>query len=278
MLRKIIEINEELCDGCEECITDCAEGALAMVNGKAKVVKEQYCDGFGDCVKACHTGALVVVEREAEEFDMDATREYLQETQGVGAVERLEQAHDRHMADVKQTVATGGNGGAAPMGGGCPGSQMRVLQPQSQAPAPQPTAGSMPAQVNPSELTQWPIQIHLVPPSAPFFQDRELIIMNTCGPLASADVHWRYLRGRGVVVGCPKLDNTGPYAEKLGQILQMNNIPKVTVVRMEVPCCGGLTAITEQAVQISGRTDIEMQEDILGVDGALRISRTVVEA
>ncbi|MFC1729221.1 hypothetical protein ACFL6I_02695, partial [candidate division KSB1 bacterium] len=150
--------------------------------------------------------------------------------------------------------------------GSCPGSAMRQFaKPDRQA---APSNGSGPV-VNQSELRQWPIQIHLVQPGAPFFRDRELVVMNTCGPLASADVHWRYLRGRSVVVGCPKLDYTEPYPEKLGAILSEPSIPKVIVVRMEVPCCGGLTKITEEAVRLSGRNDLIFQEDTIRMDGTI---------
>jgi len=182
MKRKIITIDEDLCNGCGECITACAEGALQLVDGKAKLVKEQFCDGFGDCIGECPTGALKIEEREAE-------------------------------------------------------------------------------------LEQWPVQIHLVQPGAPFFRDRELVVLSTCAPVASADVHWRFLRGRSVAVGCPKLDNTAPYAEKLGAILAESSIPKAIIVRMEVPCCGGLSQIVREAAALSGRTDLVVEEVTVALDG-----------
>jgi len=262
MKRKIIQIDEELCDGCGNCIVGCSEGALALVDGKAKLVKENFCDGFGDCVGTCPTGALVIEEREADEFDQGAVKEHLLETQGIEAVWRMEEAQKKHdAAHHDEHVHLG-----------CPGSRMREME-KTAKPQPEPAVGN--TQVMPSELTHWPVQLHLVQPGAPFFSNKELVVMSTCGPLASADVHWRYLRGRSVVVGCPKLDDTRTYAAKLGQILKDTSIPKVIVPRMEVPCCGGLTMIVEQAIQLSGRSDIEMQEDVLGVDGALRSSRNV---
>jgi len=260
MKRKIITIDEELCNGCGNCIVGCSEGALALVNGKAKLVKENYCDGFGDCVGTCPTGALVIVEREAEEFDEDSVKEHLLETQGIEAVWRMEEAqekHHEHHADEAIHL-------------GCPGSRVREMTKSS----PSKPATAMPnAPVMPSELTHWPVQIHLVQPGAPFFRNKELVVMSTCGPLASADVHWRYLRGRSVVVGCPKLDDTRHYAGKLGQILTDTTIPKVIIARMEVPCCGGLSMIVKQAVQMSGRRDLIVQEDVLGINGAILSSR-----
>ena len=120
-----------------------------------------------------------------------------------------------------------------------------------------------------SELEQWPVQIHLVQPGAPFFKNRELVVLSTCSPVASADIHWRFLRGRAVAVGCPKLDETTSYAEKLGAILAEPTIPRVIVVRMEVPCCGGLTRIVKEAVALSGRTNLEMEEVTVGIDGSI---------
>ena len=275
--RKIIEIDEDLCNGCGECITACAEGALQLVNGKARLVKENFCDGFGDCIGDCPTGALKIVERDVPDYDPAATREHLARTAGDEAVRRFDDAAARHAAahgapTARPAPAPGAF--AAAMGhGGCPGSRMRTF---ADAPKPAATAtsgGGLPAQVNPSELRQWPIQIHLVQPGAPFFQGRELVVMNTCGPLASADVHWRFLRGRAVVVGCPKLDRTDPYVPKLAGILSDASIPKVIVVRMEVPCCGGLSAIVAQAAAQSGRTDLEVEEVVLGLDGAVMGSR-----
>jgi hypothetical protein len=139
------------------------------------------------------------------------------------------------------------------------------------APAPSEAVGAGgPKQAIPSELSQWPVQLHLVQPGAPYFRNRELVVLSTCGPVASADVHWRFLRGRSVVVACPKLDDTRPYAEKLGAILRDPSIPKVTVVRMEVPCCGGLTGITTDAAALSGRSDLLVKEVTLGINGDLQ--------
>ena len=256
MKRKIIEINEDLCNGCGDCIVGCAEGALQLVNGKAKMVKEQFCDGFGDCVGTCPTGALKIVERESAAFDEKATIEHVRKLGGEEAVKRMLDAAVVHEAKQQK-----------PAGGGCPGMQIRF----GNKPAEKPKAASTPVsgQVIKSDLEQWPIQLHLVPPTAPFFDGKELVVLSTCSPIASPDVHWRFVRGRSLVVACPKLDRTEGYTEKLAAIMAQNNIPKVIIVRMSVPCCGGLTAITQQAYKASGRTDLVVEEVTIGLDGEL---------
>jgi len=258
MKRKIIRIDEDLCTGCGNCVTGCAEGALQIVDGKAKLVKEQFCDGFGDCIGTCPTGALTIEERDSEAFDIEATAAYLRETQGEDAVKRMKDANNRH-TPAPATPPPASHGG-------CPGSRMRATIKEESTSAP--TSGSeLPAKINTSELNQWPIQLHLVSPGAPFFRGKELVVLSTCAPIASADCHWRFIRGRSVVVACPKLDRTEGYAEKLGGILQDKSIPKITIVRMEVPCCGGLTMIVGQAVELSGRTDLVVEEVVVGLNG-----------
>jgi NAD-dependent dihydropyrimidine dehydrogenase PreA subunit len=254
MKRKIIEIDEALCNGCGDCIVGCAEGALQLVDGKARVVKEQFCDGFGDCVGACPTGALKIVEREAAAYNEAATREHVLKTGGEGAAKRFDKAKSVHEAK-------------APPMGGCPGMQIRFGG--KQTPKSQPASAAVSGQVIKSDLDQWPIQLHLVPPTAPFFEGKELVVLSTCSPVASPDVHWRFVRGRSVVVACPKLDRTEGYAEKLAAIMAGNNIPKVVVVRMSVPCCGGLTAIARKAHAASGRADLVLEEATIGLDGEL---------
>ncbi|MCF7816474.1 MAG: hypothetical protein K9M54_01230 [Kiritimatiellales bacterium] len=261
MKRKIIEINEALCNGCGDCIVGCAEGALQLVNGKAKMVKEQFCDGFGDCVGTCPTGALQIVERESEAFDETATIEHVRKLGGEEAVKKMLGAAEIHEAKAKA---------AAPRSamGGCPGMQVRTAQ-KKEAPKTATTSVAGGGQVIKSDLEQWPIQLHLVPPTAPFFDGKELVVLSTCAPIASPDVHWRFVRGRSLVVACPKLDRTEGYVEKLAAIMAQNNIPKVIVVRMSVPCCGGLTSITQQAYKASGRTDLVIEEVTIGLDGEL---------
>lgn len=263
--RQIINIDEEKCNGCGNCITGCAEGALALVDGKARLVKEQFCDGFGDCIGTCPTGALTIEEREADNFDIEATRLNLMQTQGADAVRRMEEANQAHDEGEQQQAPSRAAPPAVPSG--CPDTRMRMRQKEEAPAAAAPSAGASPGHAIPSELDQWPVQLHLVQPGAPFFKGRELVVLSTCSPVASADVHWRFMRGRGVVVACPKLDHTEPYAEKLGAILADTSIPKVIIVRMEVPCCGGLTVITRQAAELSGRTDLVVEEITLGLNG-----------
>lgn len=261
--RKIIRIDERLCNGCGNCITGCAEGALQLVDGKAKLVKEQYCDGFGDCIGTCPTGALTIETREAAAFDEGATRQNLLVTQGEDAVKRMDDANAAHEQG-KHPPAS-----ASPAGG-CPGMRMRLRLPDATTaePAPMAVAGAgMPGSVLTSELKQWPVQLHLVQAGAPFFKNRELVVLSTCSPLASADVHWRFMRGRSVVVACPKLDNTEPYVEKLTAIFKETSIPKIIVVRMEVPCCGGLTRMVKEAYRQCGRQDLIVEEVTVGLDG-----------
>ncbi len=273
--RKIITIDDAKCNGCGNCITGCAEGALQLVNGKAKLVKEQFCDGFGDCIGHCPTGALTIEDREVPEFDIDATRRHLLETQGVDAVRRMDAAnvaHERgeHPPLPPTSVAPPA---PAPHGGGCPGMRVRMSAASAGAPAPAATTtAGLPGQMVRSDLQQWPVQLHLVQPGAPFFKNKEMAILSTCSPIASADVHWRFMRGRSVVVACPKLDRTEPYAGKLGQIFQDTTIPKAIIVRMEVPCCGGLTRIVQEAHRLSGRTDLSIEEVIIDLEGNVTAS------
>ncbi len=236
MNRKIIEIDEALCNGCGACVTGCAEGALAIVEGKAKLVNEVFCDGLGACIGECPTGALKMIEREAAEFD--------------------EKAVEGHLLEQKTPA------------GGCPGMKLRFAEP-SKVEKSKAEAREISGQVIPSELNQWPTQLHLVPPAAPFFKDRELVVLSTCSPSASPDVNWRFIRGRAMVIACPKLDRTEGYVEKLTDILASNGIPKVIIVRMEVPCCGGLTMMVKEAVQQSGRTNLIVEEATIGLNGDL---------
>jgi NAD-dependent dihydropyrimidine dehydrogenase PreA subunit len=278
VLRKIIEIDEALCDGCGDCAIGCAEGAIRIIDGRAKLVKADFCDGFGDCIGACHTGALTIVTREAPGFDEQATIENLRATGGEEAVRRYEEAQTRHADDGLGATLDLRQRPAPPVGGGCPGSaQLELKRTTAATPAVSTGATATPGGpvVIPSELQQWPVQLHLVRPGAPFFKDRELVIMSTCGPLASAEVHQRYLRGRGVVVACPKLDDTSAYAQKLGAILADPSIPKAIVVIMAVPCCGGLSQLARQGLAASGRTDLVVEEHVLALTGELKSVRAL---
>ena len=229
--RKIIEIDEEKCDGCGQCVTACAEGAIEIRDGKARLVAETYCDGLGACLGECPQDAIRVVEREADAFSEELVRERLA---------RLDANRDLPAKPV-----------------GCPGVALQSLPPlHAITPlrsTPAGTAGGEP----PAELSalgNWPIQLRLVPPHAPFLRGADLLLVADCVPFAMADFHQRLLRGRPVVVGCPKLDDGQAYVEKLAAILTTSDVHSLTIVHMEVPCCTGLVRIAEAAVQRSGRS------------------------
>lgn len=261
--RKIITIDEDLCNGCGNCITGCAEGALALVDGKAKLVKESYCDGFGDCIGTCPTGALKIEERESEEFDFNETIEHVEKTRGEEGAQRMKESHAEHERKMQNSKQTSG----------CPGRKIRSIKAvESSKPVSQ--NSPMPV-VMKSEITQWPLQLHLVPPKAPFFEGRELVILSTCSPVTSPDVHWRYIRGRSVVIACPKLDQTQGYVKKLAGILSQNNIPKAIILRMEVPCCGGLTLMVQRALQQIKPEDLTVEEVTMSLDGEITGSKTI---
>lgn len=231
MVRKIIKIDENKCNGCGLCAAACHEGAIGMVNGKAKLLREDYCDGLGDCLPACPTGAITFEEREAPAYDHAA------------------------VLAAKAARQTAG----APLPCGCPGSASRVIR-REERPA---ASGEIP-----SELRQFPVQLKLVPVRAPYFDGAELLIAADCTAFAYGAFHRDFIRGRVVLVGCPKLDE-GDYTEKLSAILAANEIRSVTVVRMEVPCCGGIQRATEAAVAASGRK-IPLKVSVIGIDGQLR--------
>jgi len=241
MKRKIIEIDEEKCDGCGQCIDACHEGALALVDGKAKLVKDIFCDGLGACIGDCPTGALQIIEREAADFDEAAVK-------ARAAALPLAQVQPAH--------------GHAHAGGGCPGSAMRQMAPASAVPA----AADQPP---PSQLGHWPIQLMLVPPRAPFLRGADLVVCADCVPFTVPDFHQRYLAGRAVVVGCPKLDDLNHYFEKLTAMVKEAKPRRLTILRMEVPCCGGIVQAAAQAVQASG-LDFPVEEHIVGVGGGIR--------
>ena len=242
--REIILIDEEKCDGCGLCIPSCPEGALAIVDGKAKLVSESYCDGMGACVGECPLGAMTVIKREAPEFDE------------AGAMENMRKAE----LEIKQPAKPV----PVPHLGGCPGSRTMVLDKKDNPSA----APSGPAQ---SELSQWPVQLHLVSPLAPYFDGKELLVAADCVPFADPSFHRRLLKGRSLAIGCPKLDDVSSYAAKIAEILKNNDIPKVVVAHMEVPCCTGLVYIVNQAVELSAK-QVEVESLVVGVDGEYRIN------
>lgn len=253
--RKIIRIDEEKCDGCGECVTACAEGAIAVVDGKARLVSEVYCDGLGACLGHCPQDAIHIEEREAAEFD---------EAQVHAHLARLEAAQARRQPAPapRPAVGHGAHGGHQ-----CPGSMLRSLGADRPAPAP---GNGRAAEASVSELSNWPVQLALVPPFAPYLQGAELLLAADCVPFAYPDFHRTFLRGgKPVLIACPKLDDTGPYVEKLAQIFQVAAPKSLTILRMEVPCCGGLLRVAQQARELAG-SDIPMQEVVIGIQGDLK--------
>ncbi len=214
MLRKIIKIDEDKCNGCGACAAACHEGAIEMINGKAKLTREDYCDGLGDCLPACPTNAITFEEREAPAYNEDAVRR----------------------AKMKQF------GVKLPCG--CPGTQSKAIKREAPVPV---KAGTVT-----SQLSQWPCQIKLVPVNAPYFENANLLIAADCTAFAYGNFHDEFIRNHITLIGCPKLDE-GDYAEKLTQIIANNNIKSVKIVRMEVPCCGGLENAVKRALQASGK-------------------------
>ena len=226
MIRKIIKIDEEKCNGCSACAKACHEGAIEMVNGKAKLTREDYCDGLGDCLPACPTNAITFEEREAPAYNEEA------------------------VLKAKQSK----------LPCGCPGTNSKSINRNSQ-----------PSAVNTfaceSQLTQWPVQIKLVPVNAPYFENANLLVSADCTAYAYGNFHNEFIKNRVTLIGCPKLDE-GDYTEKLTQIIARNNIKSVTVVRMEVPCCGGIENAVKNALQASGKF-IPWQIKIISTDGRI---------
>ena len=267
MLRKIVQIDEAKCDGCGQCIPSCAEGAIALVGGKARLSADVLCDGLGACLGECPQGAITVVEREAEAFDEAAVRAHLAKG---GWAEDHAHAH----APVAAAAPAPGRARLAVMGdapaeagGGCPGSRSMTLPRRGLAIVP--GGPSVPAAGAESRLGQWPVQLHLVPVTAPYLRNADLLVAADCVPFAYPRFHDDFLAGKALVVGCPKLDDLGAYVEKLGKIVAVNDLRSVTIVRMEVPCCGGISMAARRAVQASGK-DVPVNDVIVGVDGTIR--------
>jgi len=231
-VRKIVHIDEEKCNGCGLCVPSCEEGAIQIIDGKARLVAENLCDGLGNCLGECPQDAIAIEEREAEEFDEAAVAEHLEQAQQEPAA----------------------------CSGGCPGSRiMQFLRPEATAP-------TAPTGPQPSELRNWPLQLTLVPVQAPWLENANLLISADCVPYALPEFHRELLAGRVLITACPKLDETGPYLQKLAEIFRTHRINSVTVARMEVPCCAGLVALVRAAIEASGRA-IPFAETIISIEG-----------
>lgn len=231
-LRNIIEIDEAKCDGCGNCVTDCAEAALQIVDGKARLVKEIYCDGLGACLGGCPTGALKVVQRESAPFDEAATEKHIREAK-----------------QIKDTPC------------GCPGTRAVdfAVQPEKQE-------SSQGAAETKPELTNWPVQLKLIATTAPYLNNADLLLAADCTAFSATNFHGRFIKGKKLIIGCPKLDDAQAYLEKLTEMFKLNTIKSLTLVRMEVPCCGGLSFVAKKAIEASGK-EIPYHEVIIGIKG-----------
>ncbi|MDP3029053.1 MAG: 4Fe-4S binding protein [Deltaproteobacteria bacterium] len=236
-LRKIIEIDEERCNGCGQCVLSCAEGAIQIKDSKAKLVSEAYCDGLGACLGECPQGALRIVEREADDFDPEAVEHYLEEKKGI------EKAAKKIMPC------------------GCPSSNIQVLRtPCSQADK------NMTGDRGVSALSHWPVQIRLVPANAPFLKDAHLLVAAGCTPVAYPDFHRDFASSKVILLGCPKFDDVQEYIRKFEEIFKTADIRQVTVLDMEVPCCSALPKIVRKGMQMAGK-EVPMEEMVIGIRG-----------
>ncbi len=268
--RKVIRIDEEKCNGCGECIPNCPEGALQIIDGKARLVSDLFCDGLGACVGHCPVGAMRIEEREAEPYDEkkvmenivkagpNTIRAHLKHLEEHGAVEYLRQAQEFLAARGIRVEAAAEAGKPC----GCPGARMMDLgRGGEEAPA---EAGTAAPRL--SRLRNWPVQIALVPVRAPYLRGADLVVAADCAPFAYPDFHEDFLRGKVLLIGCPKLDDVNMYVEKLAAIFAENGIRSVTVVHMEVPCCFGLIQVVQAAIERSGK-DVPFEDVTLGIRG-----------
>lgn len=238
MIRTIIQIDEDACNGCGLCVSACHEGAIGLVGGKARLLRDDFCDGLGDCLPACPTGAISFVEREAAAYDEEAVR----------AAQK-----------------------AAASAGGCPGSLSRFFGHGGEGASEHGDDESADEGRSPSRLAQWPVEIKLVPARAPYFEGADILVAADCTAFAYADFHRDFMRGKVTLIGCPKLDGVD-YADKLTDILSSNNVASVTVARMEVPCCGGIERAVRTAVERSGK-DVPVEVAVISTRGELLARR-----
>jgi len=277
MKRKIIKIDEEKCNGCGECIPNCPEGALQIIDGKARLISDLFCDGLGACIGECPLGAIEIEEREAEPYNEAKVMENVAKG-GPNVIK----AHLKHLKDHNETEfynqavaylnknnleVPGIKEKTIPFA--CPG--MKIVDNQQEHPPVSPLKGGIEdTNDRPSELRQWPTQLHLLNPQASYFQDADLLVAADCVPFAFNNFHGKYLKGKTLLHFCPKLDNSYDiYVDKLVQIFTLNNIKSITVLRMEVPCCGGTTAIIKAALE-KAEKNILINDIIISLDGKVK--------
>ena len=242
LLRKIIEIDDELCDGCGQCVPSCAEGALEIVDGKARIVADKLCDGLGACMGECPTGALKIVERETDEFDEEAVEKHLAEKE-------IQEPEEK-----------------AVMPCGCPSNKIQTFVPSETG-----RTAHIPAAVgteSESLLSHWPVQIRLIPAKAPFLKQADLLVLADCVAVAFPTLHRDFIKGKVVMMGCPKFDEAQEYVAKFTEIFQTAGIKRITTVVMEVPCCAGLPGIVKKALQASGQK-IPINEIVISTRGKI---------
>lgn len=258
ILRKIIEINEELCNGCGLCVPDCAEGSLQIIDGKARLVADKLCDGLGACLGSCPTGALQIIEREAEDFNEEAVHAFLADKK-------------------KQEEAK-----SSPNGSGCPSARLQTFAPQSPCQSANKPSLAVPGSrgIRPSlavtggtsALSHWPVQIRLVPPTAPFLQQADLLVAADCSAVAATNFQADFLAGKVVMMGCPKFDDAAGYVQRFAEIITTCNLNSLTILIMEVPCCSSMTGIIKQAMERAGKS-VPVEQITLSTRGEV-ISRT----
>jgi Pyruvate/2-oxoacid:ferredoxin oxidoreductase delta subunit len=247
-IRKIIQIEEDKCNGCGLCVPNCVEGAIKIIDGKAKLVKDSYCDGLGACLGHCPQDALHIIEREASEFDEVEAMKFANKTNNENNSVKVNHSSHQH-------------------GGGCPGSRMMTFGSEEVKAKASSSISSDDIEIKiKPQLRQWPVQLSLVPVSAPFFNNADLLVTADCVPFAYANYHIDLLKGKTVVIGCPKLDDVGAYTDKLEQIINSNNIKSITVAYMEVPCCSGIVRAVDMAMQRSGK-NIPIIKTCISING-----------
>ncbi len=239
-LRKIIEIDEELCNGCGQCVPDCAEGSLQIIDGKARLVADKLCDGLGACLGSCPTGALKIVERLTEEFDEKAVEIFLAEKKK----QEKESAHSR------------------------PSARLKILQPASSC-----QAANEPSAVTGSALSHWPVQIRLIPPSAPFLENCDLLVAADCTAIAYAGIQQNFIKGRVVMMGCPKFDDQPFYVDRFSKIFKTCKLNSLAILIMEVPCCGSMVQIIKKALENSG-AEIKIRQVVVSAHGNIIEDKT----